>query len=364
MQSADQVQKPEKPKPNPWRFSWFTWNQAATTTLLGVGRDNLGNDGEQYTMDFTFTPRYYFYDHPTDQVSVGAEFGWTTELTNSDTTTNLHEVLFKDMQFNIAYNHVFQNDANGKIEEGEYKFLPGISGRVILPTSKASADEGKYLLTTLGLSARSQIRLLGNSSDWLSNIIVIPSVTWAHLFSRSYDPTNADLDRPRQDASGTTIFSDQLTMASFDMDRVAVGLTYFFPIWKSISFGQTYRLSHSFQHQWSTQCVAVSTGQACPTVDETPNGVVTQGAVTTFDSNFSWFPDNNWGHVSLGYQNETGQLGPDGQHRNFFYSPDAQFYLDLVAHFDGIMDAIRGQKEEPGQRSRKNATTIDPRLHF
>src|SRR5262245_38205166 len=40
--------KKEEKKPNPFRFSWFTWNQTATTTIFGVGRDNIGSEDEEY----------------------------------------------------------------------------------------------------------------------------------------------------------------------------------------------------------------------------------------------------------------------------------------------------------------------------
>jgi hypothetical protein len=33
--------------------------------------------------------------------------------------------------------------------------------------------------------------------------------------------------------------------------------------------------------------------------------------------------------VELGYGNTTGQLGPDGRRRGFFYSPDAVFYASV-----------------------------------
>ena len=66
--SADGANEAEAPLP--WRGSTFTWNQAATTTLLGVGRDNIGSENEQYNWWFSFRPRYFLVDAPKDNVRV------------------------------------------------------------------------------------------------------------------------------------------------------------------------------------------------------------------------------------------------------------------------------------------------------
>jgi hypothetical protein len=356
---ADVKKEETAPKPNPFRLSWFTWNQAATTTILGVGKDYQGADGEVYSWDFTLAPRYFVYDKPEDQVNIFGEIGWTTELTNSDSSTKKRDTFFKDMQLGIAYSHIIQNEAHGDVEKGENRFIPGVSFRTLLPTSLASRNEGKYLVTALGASSRGFIRLLGNKSDFLANIVVSGGLTWSHLFSKSYNPVNADLDRPRQNATGQTISSDILSGKSFDQDRLTLSLGYFFPIYKSISFGQSIRLAKGFKHHnvGSPDGCDTKVLTGCVAVPNSPDATETS-TTTTFDTSFSWFPDNNWGHVSLGYQNETAQLGEDGQRRSIFYSPDAQFYLDLAVHLDGVYD------EAKKAMTKKSATTLDPQKHF
>src|SRR5262249_41070409 len=148
---VDQVQKPEEwKKPNPFAFTWFTWTQAASAGLLGVGRDYIGTDWMSYSWDFTLAPRYAFVNTQKDQVYVSASVGVQVELTNSDTTTYEHEWLWKDTLVGLGWSHVAYES-----KDKEWKTTPAISVGALLPTSKASSSEGKYFQSSVGLSDRS-----------------------------------------------------------------------------------------------------------------------------------------------------------------------------------------------------------------
>ena len=43
--------------------------------------------------------------------------------------------------------------------------------------------------------------------------------------------------------------------------------------------------------------------------------------------------------------NTTGQLNESSTYRSVFFSPDAQFYVNLVAFFDGIYDKATEKKK-------------------
>jgi hypothetical protein len=45
--------------------------------------------------------------------------------------------------------------------------------------------------------------------------------------------------------------------------------------------------------------------------------------------------------VSLGYYNQTSQIGPDGTRRNPLYSPDARFFLTLTGNLDIIYERLK-----------------------
>ena len=51
--------------------------------------------------------------------------------------------------------------------------------------------------------------------------------------------------------------------------------------------------------------------------------------------------------LTLGYSNETAWIGEDGQRRNIFYSPGAQFYLDVTANLDVIYSKLTNRDKKP-----------------
>ena len=92
----------EEADPLIWRGSTFTFNQAVTSTAIGLGRDNIGGEGEYYGLDFTAAPRLYLLDLEKDKIYATVEAGFAVEVTNSDTTTTRNEPYFKDLQAGVA----------------------------------------------------------------------------------------------------------------------------------------------------------------------------------------------------------------------------------------------------------------------
>jgi hypothetical protein len=338
------------PKPLIWRGSTFTWNQAGTTTIFGIGRDNIGGEEEYYGWDFVLAPQIYLYDAPKDKISAFAEIGWNTELTNGPTVDE-RETLFKDMQLGARYSRNIWE--SGGAQKGEYATTGAATARFILPTSEASYTQGRYLVTALGLGAKQQIKVLGKKAVALNNVTVGVSGTWAHLFARSYQATDPALERDRQNASGQTIKSDVLATKSYDPDRVTLGATLELPIVQDLALATQFRLVGNFKHDFETgggqtNCDVAIANEPCVVADRDENRV-TYVPSTAFDIALT-YPIYEVVGLTLGYNNENRWIGEDGQRRNIFYSPDAQFYLDITANLDVIYSkATRREK-------RKNAT--------
>jgi hypothetical protein len=343
-QKAEEEQKKKKePTPLPWRDSAFIFNTAATSTALGIGRDNIGTDSEYMGMEWDIWPRIHLLDPiklPNDDLTVQAYAGVTVELTNSDTTRKRNEPTFIDTSLSLGYTRTLYQS-----KDKEWGFKAGVLTGVVLPTSHTSMSQGKYLNYTLTALAIGNIKLLGSKADGLNNLTVIGTLGWSHLFSRSYTATNPYIERTRQNATGASFESDQLTFYSFDIDRVTPGIRLILPLYKDLSFWASGRLVGRFKHrnQGSSGCEAI-TLTGCVKAGSDPNAPtyftnssidfsIAQSVYDLFD-------------VRLGYSNETLTLGEDGRTRNFLYSPEAQFYLDLWANLDIIYSKATGREKK------------------
>ena len=330
------------PKPNPWAFTWLTWNHTASTKIFGVGRDYISTDDETYSWEFRLSPNYAIVNTPRDTFAVSASVALETELTNSDVTTKKRETLFQDMSLGMRYNHTFYESS-----DKEWRFAPGVGASVLLPTSKASYNEGKYVQPTFAFNLRSTVKLLGMKSDWLGRAYVIPSISYGHLFARSYNPTFADLNRPRQDSKGATVLSDVLSMRSFAMNTVSLSFTYFFPIYKDLYFSNGWRYIMPFTHDWQgAECevaVANAPGGCVKGTQDTTR--VTMVPKTMFDVGLSYdfFDMVRFG---VGYNNTASTIGPDGKTRSVFYSPESTFYMDIIVLLDGVYEKITAKEEK------------------
>jgi len=231
-----------------------------------------------------------------------------------------------------------------------------VKARLTFPTSKLSIDEGKYLTTSLGASIGQTFKLLGSNADGFNNVTVTVGLTWNHLFSASYNPTNPNLERTRQNAHGGSELSDQLTFNSFDIDRLIPAVGIDLPLYKDLSLAVQGRLIGRFKHAWEGQPCEAQTLTGCVKADPGSPDQITYTTNSTFDVSLT---QSVFGlvDVTVGYNNETLSLGEDGRIRNPFYSPDAQFYLDLVANIDEIYSTASGRSkvETPVSNTASNA---------
>jgi hypothetical protein len=327
-----------------WRGSTFNWNHSATTTLLGVGRDNIGTEHEVYTWAFNLRPRYFVVDAPKDKVTVSADVGMEVEFTDSSRTTDRNELLFQDTFLGAAYTRILATP-----DKGEYRTIGTLFTRLRLPTSKFSYEQGQYLATTIGPALNQQIKILGNSASALNNVTIAASVSWNHLFASSYVPTNPDLKRPRQNASGTTMQSDVLSGYSMAMNTIVSVVSADLPIVEgltlSTSFGHIATIKHQFDDDGACHAQTLT---GCVNVPPDPNATLFQ-PTTLFRAGLT-YGIKSYVDLSLGYENIAGQLGEDAQRRNMFYSPFAQFYVDITANIDAIYKGGSGTTGIPASR--------------
>ncbi|HTN84125.1 MAG TPA: hypothetical protein VL242_10580, partial [Sorangium sp.] len=214
-----------------WRGTTFTWNQSGSTTLVGVGGEYIPAS-QVYGWDFTFRPNFYVLDRPRDKVSVSAEIGWVTELTNSDTTATYREPQFKDIALNTRYSRELWESRGA--QRGEYKTDAAMRLRLVLPTSPTSWNSGRYFTLGIGPQITQKVKLLGSKADGLNNVTATLGVTYAHLFAESYTPVNGDIRRVRQTPSGQVAVDDQLSGWSRAMDRLTTSLQVDMPLYKDL----------------------------------------------------------------------------------------------------------------------------------
>lgn len=337
----------EEPENLIWRGTTFTWTHSITTTTLGVGRDNISDDADSYAWDFVLAPQLYLLDLPDDKIFATAEAGVSVEWTDSDTTTTKHEPQFRDTQLGVGYQrNIFTSD------DKEWSTKGTVRLRYTFPTSKISIEQGRYGVISPSLSFTQVLRLLGSKADGLNNLTVVAGLTYSHLFSRSFNPTNPDLERQRQNASGASIFSDQLSYRSFDIDRLIPAATFILPLYKDLSLTTAFRLIGRFRHDFKgSDCEIIVMGE-CQKAERLSDRA-TYLTDSTFDISLSQ-PIYDMFQLNVGYNNETLTIGEDGKARNVFYSPGAQFYLDIVANIDVIYEKASGRKNidlPPGPRS-------------
>lgn len=336
----------EEPAALIWRGTTFTWTHSATTTMVGIGRDNYDDSEDAYSWDFVLSPQLYVYDEPNDKIFLTAEAGVSVEWTDSGTTTTKHEPQFRDTQVGVGYQrNIFTS------EDKEWSTKGTLRLRYSIPTSKFSLLQGRYGVISPSLSFTQVLRLLGNKADGLNNLTVVAGLTYSHLFSRASTPTNGGLERTRTNLGGNGFDSDQLSFRSFDLDRLIPSATFILPLYKDLSLTTAFRLISKWKATFSDTCVDTLTG--CDEVERYGQAPARYLTDSTFDISLSQ-PIYDMFQLNIGYNNETLTLGEDGKARNVFYSPGAQFYLDIVANIDVIYEKASGRKNidlPPGPRS-------------
>jgi hypothetical protein len=328
-------------KGNPFGFTRFTWANSASTKIFGVGADYNGTEDEVYSMDFGLNIRYTFVTEPKTKVFANAAGGVEVELTDSDSTTLKREPRFRDTTLGLGLTQRLFTSA-----DKETTTSLQVVTSAALPTSPLSRRQGRYVGTNASASLFHSQNLAGSSATWFQNVFLLGSIGWGHTFSRAYTPTSTELavtQRPRQvscdgKAGCSGDASDQLGGTSLAHDNVRFGGAFYLSIYKDVlTFGNYWEIAERYKYAFADTCVNLPTTVGCEPAGRLSEAT-RRGAVTTFDVSFSYNLADNLGRIDLGYTNSTNQLGEDGRRRSVFYSPDAQFYMNVAAYLDGIFD--------------------------
>jgi hypothetical protein len=257
-------------------------------------------------------------------LSVRADGGLYTELTNSDNTARRGEWSFVDTDLSLVYARRFLGDANTRGTLAEVRPL-----MLTLPTSKVSLDSGRYFAAGALVGVNHATPLLpGRIKPDLAATTRL-AVQYQRWFARATVPTNPSLERVRLTPEGRALPGDQLSGASLTRDQLSLSARL------RLSFGESvlWTTDFGFQPAWKYDvadqvelCGVVATG--CTTVEV---GADDQRYMvrTQFNTEVSFRLARSLS-LEVGYGNATAQIGPDGRRRGVFYSPDASFYASLT----------------------------------
>lgn len=326
------AKKPEKLK---WRGTGLVWGHSVSTNTVGVGQDYQSRN-PSYEMNVNLRPRWYVYDDEQQNISIRGDFGVFKEFTNSDATTRRGEWSFNDFQVGAAYGRDLAKSGDSKTD------LRLRFPTVAFPTSKVSANNGRYFQLGGSVGIGQQIPLAGSDQELFPTGTGSLSVGYNHWFSRATTPTNDELDRIRMDPDGRAIPTDQLSAGAFAEHTVPIRAEVGVQIHEKVGFttGMGWSLFWKYDFDSSTQICNVATGCVTPERTEDPKRF---GVSTYFSSEISVDITKELG-VALAYENITGQLGPDSQRRNIFYSPDARFFLGASLALDELYKTASGSE--------------------
>ena len=311
-----------------WHDTYFYWDNAVTTSTLGIGQAYQSRD-PVYELTLGLRPRYYLLDDPDKSISLRADLGVVSERTNSDTTTAQGEWSATDFELYGAFAYELRRSAED-ITELSFR-LP----RVTLPTSRISYDSGKILGLGTRVALREDVALEGRSEKFFPNLELFAKVEYDHQFTKAETPTNSGLERIRLDPDGHSVVSDQLSGATFARDAVDFGVAASLHVHQDVLWTTSLDIrpgwKYPIQHNVPI-CGVVLTGCAEPTGVADPQ---TRSVLTYFTSAVLVTLNDVFG-LSFGYANLTAQLGPDGRRRSVLYSPDARFYATLSIGLDHL----------------------------
>jgi hypothetical protein len=317
------------PAPSPKRVAWhdstLLWSQRAATQTLGVGEDYQSRD-PYYDWIFYARPRYYFWENETSSLSVRGQVWASIELTNSDSSTRRRELFLEDTLVSLTPEHAF-------VKDGEYLTDLTLSlPRVELPTSKASYQSGK--IAQLGVRAYLlQAFPLRTNDAWLQRGHAALRLGYGYQFARAIVPERSTLNQLRMDLEGHSVSNDQISGAAFAEHAGVLHAVLGADLWRDvISIDSEFGIdpSYKFKLPPSSQ-VCILTGCIPPQDVSDPQRYQ---VATTFDVSLQVASWAGALKTSVGYENVTGQLGPDGERRGALWSPEAKFYLKIEAQPD------------------------------
>jgi hypothetical protein len=333
----------------PFRGSAIALDNSVSTQTLGIGSDYQSSN-PTWEVALGFRGIYRLWEQVDERsVLVGGSVALIREMTNSDTTTERGEWTLTDAELLLGYSQKLA-------ESGPYRTdLLLAAPTLSLPTSQASANNGKIL--GLGLSASlTQTLPVREGHTFLPQARLRGRLGYTYQFVRAIVPTNDEIERVTVDPLGNTVPSDQLNGAAFSQHQGNIAVAFGLDFLENLSFDTDlgFRPSYKYALPDETICGVVLTGCVEPSSVSDPQNFT---VITVFQSELALNAPKPF-TFSIGYQNVSLQLGPDGQRRNVLYSPDARFFASVALQLDQVYDAsastvpAREQARREGEHER------------
>jgi hypothetical protein len=316
--------QPEPEELPAYHHSIFSWEHSVTTQTVGVG-DTPQSSNPTYNMGFVAKTRYYLLDDTPagKHFSLRLDGGLYREFTSSDSTTRRGEWTFSDTELAAVYARRFRGPADTDGTLAEVRPLT-----LSLPTSKASYASGRYFAAGALVGVTNVAPLLRGKVQPQIQSLVRLTVGYKRWFARASVPTNESLERVRLTPDGRSLPGDSLSGASLVRDQVDLTARLRLDFGEDVVWTTDFAFSPAWKYPVQNDvqlCGVVLTG--CTNVQVSPDA--TRYLVQTlFNTEVSVRVAPSLS-VELGYGNTTGQIGPDGRRRGFFYSPDATFYASV-----------------------------------
>jgi hypothetical protein len=318
-------------KPLFWHDSTVIWQQRAGSQTLHVGSDYQSSD-PYYDWVFYLRPRLYFWEDERSSVSLRAQVWTIYEFTNSDVTTQKNELMFGDTVLSLVPAHAF-------VKHDDYLTELELSlPRLDLPTSKSSWDSGEILQLGVRAYLLQDFPVRGGQS-FLPRAHLGFRTGYSYQFARSIVPENPSLNQGVTSWEGVVVNTHQIAGAALAEHVAVIHGVFGADLYRdTVAFDGEFGLDPAWKFRLPpTQPICGNVLTGCTAAGEPPDPQ-RYGVVTTFDAHVEFRAFSGSLVTGVGYQNITLQNGPDGQHRNALWSPDAKFYLALQFQPDLLLE--------------------------
>ncbi len=218
-------------------------------------------------------------------------------------------------------------------ERSGFKTSFNIGPRVSLPTDKESRNAGRYLTVGGGGGLSQSFPINGKGAPLFSSFRLGISTLYSHPWNRSTTPTNPNINQARQDLAGRQVFDDQLRGGFNVKDSLGVTFSGGVQITPKLDLSAMYFITNSWKYgPQDNPTISLQSGGAVPLSIENP----TTHSVGTWALVSADYDALDEMSIGVGYYNQTNQIGPDGQRRNPFWSPEARIFLTATANLDVI----------------------------
>jgi hypothetical protein len=268
------------------------------------------------------------------------------ELTNSDSTTTKREPLLGPTFLSTSISQVLY-------KEGETKTSVNIGPRLTLPTDKESRNLGRLLGLGASAGVSQTVPLNGKDAPSFNNLTFGISTIYSHpiykarqsVSSNSGNENQQTLGAPRTVAVGENhlvpeypVGTDVFGKAMNTSDTLSFSLSAGAQLTPKLSLGLSYVISNAWKYWPTPSNPVIHTDTGDVPVQTLPNATnyrVGTWALASVD--YDLLDEMS---LSLGYYNQTNQIGPDGQRRSPLWSPDARVFFTLTGNLDAIGDRI------------------------